>query len=147
MRRTSITRQFMILVVAFAIAMPASLGGLAYVFYASRAGSRRSAAAHNRSTAALFALVDAVGQVQGTVQGLLREKDPDAMEKLMDQTKSGSKTVLAKIQELGASGGEISSAFEALGTANERSSGFCYMPTPRRRYRSRSKSRTPLLKR
>ena len=28
----------------------------------------------------------------------------------------------------------------------KRSSGFCYMPTPRRPYRSRSKSRTPLLK-
>jgi hypothetical protein len=79
----------MILVVAFAIAMPASLGGLAYVFYASRATIRISSAAHNRSTSALFALVDAVSQVQGTVQSLLREKDPDAMEKLIDQSKSG----------------------------------------------------------
>ena len=124
MRRTSITRQFLILVVAFAIAMPASLGGLAYVFYAHRASSRRSAAAHDRGTAALFALVGAVGQVQGTVQRLLREKDPDAMEKLMDQGKSGSKTVQAKIQEAGAAGGEIASTFEALATANEKSTGL-----------------------
>jgi len=119
-RRTSITRQFMILVVALAIAVPASLGGLAYVFYASRASSRKSAAARDRSTAALFALVDAVSQVQGTVQSLLREKDPDAMEKLMDQGKSDSKTVLAKIQEAGAAGGEISTTFEALGASNEK---------------------------
>src|SRR5689334_6611372 len=101
-RTTSITRQFLVLVVAFAIAMPASLGGLAYVFYASRASSRKSAAAHDRRTAALFALVDAVSQVQNAVQRLMREKDPDAMEKFMEQAKSGSKLVLAKIEEAGA---------------------------------------------
>ena len=121
MRRTSITRQFLILVIAFAIAMPASLGGLAYVFYASRANSRRSAAIHDRGTTALFVLVDSVSQVQGTVQSLLREKDPDAMEKLIDQHNSGSKTVLAKIREAGDAGAEISSAFETL--ANASSSG------------------------
>src|SRR5215813_7873053 len=98
MRRTSITRQFLFLVIAFAMAMPASLGGLAYVFYASRANSRRSAAIHDRGTAALFALVDSVNQVQGTVKSLLREKDPDAMEKLIDQSNSASNTVLAKIK-------------------------------------------------
>jgi hypothetical protein len=49
---------------------------------------------------------------------LLREKDPDNMEKLMDQGKSASKTVVARIQEAGASGGEIGSSFEALGSAN-----------------------------
>ena len=124
MRRTSITRQFLILVVAFAIAMPASLGGLAYVFYSSRADSRRSSAAHDRGTAALFALVDAVSQVQGTLQRLLREKDPDAMEKLMDLGKSWSKTALAKMQEAGAAGGEIAVAFEALGAANEKTIGL-----------------------
>jgi cation transport regulator ChaC len=124
MRRTSITRQFLILVVAFAIAMPVSLGALAYVFYTSRAISRSSSAAHDRRTAALFALVDAVSQVQGAVQSLLREKDPDAMEKLLDQSKSGSKTVLAKIQESGAAGGEIASAFEALANANEKIVGL-----------------------
>ena len=124
MRRTSITRQFMILVVAFAIAMPASLGGLAYVFYASRATTRRSSAVHNRSTSALFALVDAVSQVQGTVQSLLREKDPDAIEKLIDQSKSGLRAALARIQEAGDAGGEISSAFETLGTANEKIVGL-----------------------
>ena len=57
----------------------------------SRAASRKSAAAHDRRTDALFALVESVGEVQGVVQRLLREKDPDAMEKLMDQGKSGLK--------------------------------------------------------
>jgi hypothetical protein len=114
----------MILVAAFALATPAALGGLAYVFYQSRATIRTRAAANDRRTDALFALVDSVGQVQGTVQRLLREKDPDNMEKLMDQGKSASKTVLAKIQEAGAAGSDIASAFEALSSANEKSIGF-----------------------
>jgi methyl-accepting chemotaxis protein len=121
--KTSITRQFMILVVAFAIAMPASLGGLALVFYESRANSRKSGAAHDLRTDALFALVESVGEVQGTVQRLQREKDPDTMEKLMDQGKSASKTVLAKIQEAGATG-DVAAAFEALGSANEKTIGL-----------------------
>ena len=106
MRRTSITRQFIILVTAFAVVMPASLGGLAYVFYESRASTRTRAAANVRRTDALFALVESVGQVQGTVQHLLREKDPDNMEKLMGQSKSESNTVRGKIQEAGATGGD-----------------------------------------
>ncbi len=121
--KTSITRQFMILVVAFAIAMPASLGGLALVFYESRANSRKSGAAHDLRTDALFALVESVGEVQGTVQRLQREKDPDTMEKLIDQGKASSKTVLAKIQEAGATG-DVAAAFEALASANEKTIGL-----------------------
>jgi methyl-accepting chemotaxis protein len=121
--KTSITRQFMILVTAFAVAMPAALGGLAFVFYESRATARKSAAAHDVRTDALFALVESVGEVQGVVQRLLREKDPDAMEKLIDQDKSASKTVLAKIQEAGATG-DVASAFDALGSANEKTIGL-----------------------
>jgi methyl-accepting chemotaxis protein len=122
--KTSITRQFTILVTAFALAMPASLVGLALVFYQSRAASRKSAAALDVRTDALFALVESVGEVQGLVQRLLREKDPDAMEKIVDQGKSASKTVLAKIQEAGATGGELASAFEALGRANDKMTGL-----------------------
>lgn len=122
--KTSITRQFMILVTAFAVAMPAALGGLAFVFYESRATARKSAAAHDVRTDALFALVESVGEVLGTVQRLLREKDPDEMEKLIDQDKSASKIVLAKIQEAGATGGDVASAFDALGSANEKTIGL-----------------------
>jgi hypothetical protein len=43
------------------------------------------------------------------------------MEKLMDQGKAASKTVLVKIQEAEANGGDIPSAFQALGSANEKS--------------------------
>ena len=87
MNRTGISRQLMMMAVALALAGPTALGGLAYVSYQSRQASRTVAASNNRRTDALFGLVEAVGQVQGAVQHLVREKDPDNMEKLMDQNK------------------------------------------------------------
>lgn len=121
MKRMSITRQFMILVAAFAVAMTVSIFGLAGVFRESRASSRIKGAARELRTDALFA---SAIQMQGTVQRLLREKDPDNIEKLMDLSKSASKTVLAKIRETGAAGGDAASAFEALGSANEKCIGL-----------------------
>src|ERR1700686_2592491 len=102
MKRAGITRQLMFLVVAFSLATPTAIGGLAYVFYQSRATSRARSASNDRRTDALFALVESVEQVQATVQRLLREKDPDSMEKFMDQGKAASTIVRAKIQEAGA---------------------------------------------
>lgn len=133
--KTSITRQFVILVTAFAVAMPASLLGLALVFYQSRAASRKRGAMHDMRTDALFALVESVGE-QGVVQRLLREKDPDAMEKLIDQSKSASNAVLARIREAGDAGGDIASAFEALDRANDKmidTSSPGYVGGPRQR--------------
>jgi methyl-accepting chemotaxis protein len=124
MKRAGITRQLMILVVAFSLATPTAIGGLAYVFYENRAGSRARSAANHRRTDTLFALVEAVDQVQATVQRLLREKDPDGMEKLIDQNKAISTTVRAKLQEAGATGGDAATAFEALSSANEKSIGL-----------------------
>ena len=124
MKRTGISRQLMIVAVALALAGPTALGGLAYVSYQSRQASRIVAAANNRRTDALFGLVEAVGQVQGAVQRLVREKDPDNMEKLMDQSKSASKSAGAKIQEAGATGSGVAAAFEALGGANDKSIGL-----------------------
>jgi methyl-accepting chemotaxis protein len=121
MKRAGITRQLMILVAAFSVATPTAIGGLSYVFYENRAASRARAAANDRRTDALFALLEAVDQVQATVQRLLREKDPDGMEKLMDQSKSAATTVRAKIQEAGATGGDVATAFDALGSANDKS--------------------------
>jgi methyl-accepting chemotaxis protein len=124
MRGTGITRQLIILASALALAGPTAIGGLAYVFYQGRHASRAVAEVNNRRTDALLGLVEAVGQAQGAVQHLVREKDPDNMEKLMDQGKAASKSAVAKIQEAGANGGGVASAFEALGGANDKSIGL-----------------------
>ena len=70
----SIRRQFMLLVVAFAVAMPAAVGGLAYVLYQNQGVARKIADDGNRQTHALFVLVSSVSQAQGAVQRLVREK-------------------------------------------------------------------------
>src|SRR3954469_17562146 len=114
MKSMSLTRQFMILVIAFSCAMPVAVCGLAYVFYVNASHARNVAAEGNRHTGALFGLVDAVGQVQGTFQRLAREKDPDKVEALIEQGKVLKKNAVEKVAEAGAADGEVASAFAAL---------------------------------
>jgi methyl-accepting chemotaxis protein len=124
MKSMSIARQFLILVVAFAVAMPAAVGALVFVFYRNQAAARKVADNSDRQTNALFALVGAVGQAQSTVQRLVREKDPDNLEKLIEQRKIIDKTAADKIREAGAADGDVGAAFQALTQANEKSVGF-----------------------
>jgi len=124
MSKSSITRQFMLLVVAFATAVPLSLGGLTYFFQASRSGARQRTTITDRRTDGLLALVETVGQMQGTVQQLLREKDPDSMEKLMEQNRAAAKAVAVRIRDAGDNAGELATAYEALNGSNEKSIEF-----------------------
>ncbi len=124
MKSLSIARQFIILVVAFAVAMPVSMGALAVVFYRSQATARRISANRKLQTNALFALVGTVSQAQSTVQRLVREKDPDNLEKLMDQSKAANQAASGRIREAGAENGEVAAGFQALTQANEKSVGF-----------------------
>ena len=118
MKSMSFTRQFMILVIAFAVATPGAVCGLAYVFSVNGTAARKVAAEGNRQIDALFGLIGAVGQAQSAFQRLVREKDPDTMEKLIEQGKGVTKTALGKIREAGAEQGEVASSFDALGRAN-----------------------------
>jgi hypothetical protein len=120
MQSMTVGRQLTVLVAAFAAAMPAGVFGLSYVVYRNSAIVERLTAGGNRRTETLFALVGAVGKVQSTAQQLVREKDPDAIEKLIQQRQSLTREALERIRDVGAGGGEVASAFEALGQANEK---------------------------
>ena len=74
MRSTSIARQFTFLIAAFAVAMPASVFGLAYVLYGNFGAIRRVSAEGNRRSGSLFALIGSVGKAQSSAQRLLRQK-------------------------------------------------------------------------
>jgi hypothetical protein len=126
----SIAGQFMILGVAFAVAMPSAVSGLVFVFYQNQATARRLSAYRELQAKALFALTGAVGQVQSTVQRLFREKDPDNLEKLMEQSKVVSKTTSDRIRDAGAVDAELGAAFKALPLANEKSIGFVLQGNP-----------------
>ncbi len=117
----TISRQLGVLVTAFAIAMPAAVIGLSYSLSATAASARRVSSEVNRQTGALFALVGAMCHVQEAAQRLVREKDPDAMEKLVEQDRSLTKMALERIREAGAEGGDVASSFSALQAANQKS--------------------------
>ena len=112
------------LVIAFAVAMPVSLGGLAYVLSRNAATALKISSEVNRQTAALFAVVASVVQAQTTTQRLVREKDPDAIEQLVNQNQALTQTALARIREAGFAEGEVGVAFGALQQPNEQSTGF-----------------------
>jgi methyl-accepting chemotaxis protein len=118
---TTIKRQFGILITAFAIAMPAAIFSLSYILSGNAAAVRRLAAEGNRQSDALFALIGAVGKVEGSAQRLVRERDPDELEKLVEQTQPLIKDALEKIQAAGAAESETGDAFRALTEANRKS--------------------------
>ena len=124
MKSLSIARQFMILVLAFGIAAFGSVCGLAWVFYRNAATARDIASRSALQTDALFSLVESVGQVQTTVQRLLREKDPDNIESLMDQAKAAGQKASDHITAAGAGGGNVASEFASLKRSNDESAGF-----------------------
>jgi hypothetical protein len=117
----SVSRQFTLLVAAFAIAMPASVGGLAYVMYSSLAAVHQVNAEGNRQTGLLFALIGSVGKVQSIEQRLLRQKDPDEIEKLLNESQAAAHDATEKILSAGADQSDVSRAFQALDQANQKS--------------------------
>lgn len=123
MKSMSLARKLMVLVVAFAIATPIAICALAYVFYDNGKALHNITAAGDHQTDALFALIRSVGRVQSTVQNLLREKDPDVIEKLINEDKVESKAAREAIRNAEGSGGEIAVAFETLERANEKCIG------------------------
>ena len=91
---------------------------LSYSLSEAAADAKRASVEGNRQTSALFALTDTVCRVQGAAQRLVREEDPDVMEKLIEQDRSLTKTALERIREAGAETGDVASAFSALLAGN-----------------------------
>jgi hypothetical protein len=116
----SIARQFTLLVSAFAVATPAGVFGLAYVLYGSLSAVRQVAANGNRQSDLLFGLIGSVGKVQSTAQRLLRQKDPDEIEKLMDQSRAAVKDAQERIRAAGAAESDTARAFGELDQANQK---------------------------
>ncbi len=114
----TISRQLGVVVAAFAAAMPAAVLCLSYSLSEAAADAKRASVEGNHQTDALFALVDTVCRVQGAAQHLVREKDPDVMEKLIEQDKALTKTAQERMREAGVETGDVASAFSALLAGN-----------------------------
>ena len=62
----------------------------------------------------------AAAQTQSIFQVLIRERDPDAIEKLLEQAQAAKKQAAAQIAQAGASRSDLAPAFQALDHANEK---------------------------
>ena len=120
MKSMSIARQFTLLVTAFAIATPAAMVGLAYVMGHNATIAKQTSIESNRQSDALFALINAIGNMQGNAQKLLRATDADQMEKLLDDSKLLAREAAAKLTLIGVEG-EPQAAFASLCKANDQS--------------------------
>ena len=89
MSRFSLSSQIKALVAAFVIVSIAAATGLSYSSEASSSQLRKLLTETNRVSQSLFDLIEAVGKAQSVSQKLVREKDPDVMEKLVSERKSG----------------------------------------------------------
>ena len=117
----TISRQLGVVIAAFAVAMPGAVLCLSYSLSEAAADAKQVSAQGNRQTSALFALTETVCRVQGAAQHLVREKDPDVMEKLIEQDRSLTRTAQDRMREAGAETGDVASAFSALLAGNRAS--------------------------
>ena len=121
----TIGRQLSVLVVVYAALALAGVGTTYYVTYRSSTTVRQVVSAGDRASSALFGLVQSVGKVAGIAQQLVREKDPDAIEGLVERSKSITKTARQQIQDLGSAAdfgsGEIAAGLDSIVAANESS--------------------------
>uniref|UniRef100_Q01UI1 Methyl-accepting chemotaxis sensory transducer n=1 Tax=Solibacter usitatus (strain Ellin6076) TaxID=234267 RepID=Q01UI1_SOLUE len=120
-RQTTIGRQFTSMVLAFSVAMPAAIFGLSYVLTENGAAVRQLMEEGNRQSDALFALIGSVAEVQGNAQRLVRERDADELEKLVQRTPQLIQNALDKIQAAGVAETETAAAFRAVREANQKS--------------------------
>jgi len=119
MRNASIARKItFLLAISIVVALGASLG-LSYLLHASSASARRLAATARTKSEGSFELLDLVVRFQSATQKMVKSRDPDAIESLMQQNEGLIAQGRAKIHEIAADDQSILSSFEALVRANE----------------------------
>ena len=121
MKSIGVSRQFTIVVASFALAMPLSMAALVYVMHGNLSASRKVNAEGNRDSDLLFALIGSVGKVQSVEQRLLRQKDPDEIERLIAESQTAVSDAIEKIRGTGTEQGDIGRAFHTLDQANQKS--------------------------
>ena len=123
-KKMSIAKRFTYLVLAFALATPTAMLGLVLVLGENSSEARRATAASNLKGNALFEYINAIANMQSNAQKLIRETDPDQMEKLVEQGKSLVNAAHDKMQAAEASKGDALAAFNTLRVANQQSLDF-----------------------
>ncbi len=117
----SVGQRLGLIVGVFTLVAVGGAGTIYLVTHASFVKMQRAFEDGDRVTTQLFDLVQGVTRVALTGQKLVREKDPDAIEKLINDGEAVTKGVRQQVAGLGAAGTEIAAALDALGGANDTS--------------------------
>jgi hypothetical protein len=96
------------------------MGGLSYLLYSSTESWRSLTQSGSDKNQSMFALVDSACRVQGFLQKLMRERDPDAMEKMINDSGSVAQQAQAAVKKAGADQSEIPAALTALLAVNQK---------------------------
>jgi methyl-accepting chemotaxis protein len=116
MKKLSVPRQLvMLLSLAVGVTIVASL-----TYYETLSRSMKASAALTQTTVAQlgrsYDLLAKLSSVQGAMQFLIRQKDPDEMEKAIKQVEASHKEALSLVNECGADGESIKKQLSLLAT-------------------------------
>ncbi|MGA3026234.1 MAG: methyl-accepting chemotaxis protein [Bryobacteraceae bacterium] len=121
MRRSAgVVRQLKFFQAGFVAVTLAAAGGLSYLLYSSTGSWRRVTELAAEKNTAMSALVDSACKVQTFQQRLMREADPDAMEKLIHDSASVTEEAQAAIRKAGAEQSQIPAALASLLSVNQK---------------------------
>ncbi len=118
MKNVSIARRMTLALAASAAITFGAVLGLSYLLRVSSSLSRGVAATTRSQSQASFELLDLAVKVQGVTQKMTEERDPDAIEALLQQSDALVKQAQAKIRQIARDDASISAAFEKLTQAN-----------------------------
>src|SRR4051812_16710061 len=106
----TVGRQLALVIAGFAIALPGGGFILSYTAYRNQRAVSRLSLEGKRQIDSVFAVIRSVGKAQNLAQELVRQKDPDQIERLLAESQSISSDASAKITALGASGEKLGNA-------------------------------------
>ncbi len=119
MRAVGITQKLLALVVAFAAVAVIALAGMSWLLYRADAAYRAMLADSTAKNDAAFTLLGSVTELQSTIQALVREKEIDQLEALLEKSKALSEKVRTVVASVGSDGADVAAALERLAKAND----------------------------
>ena len=114
MRAIGISRQLLIVIGAFAAVTLAAMVGMSWLIHQSGTSAATTATVSEAKNQALFSLLDASFAIQSATQRLVREKDPDEIEKLIERRKALVAQGRQTVAGAGAGRQEVEAAFDRL---------------------------------
>jgi methyl-accepting chemotaxis protein len=116
--RLGVTRQILALVAAFVAVIVFAVGLLSLQMSRTWRAAEHAVRLANERNSVIFGVIDAVADVEQNAKRLIREKDPDAIEKLIAEVKTLSESAQKRVDGAGNDFAPIKAGLGALSQAN-----------------------------